>query len=127
MIFEKKAFSKRQIKRVEKAKQKLLKNINMFEEGVRFVERHYCVTAKESEGAEYSTQWLEDVKDAINNIDLKNEEIAGKKVENGKYAILIQDYLIDIDKPILRTFHRVDDPIKEMLLEYQRKIIRILV
>ena len=126
MIFEKKAFSKRQIKRVERAKQKLLKNINMFEEGIQFVERHYCVTAKDADGKDYSTQWLEDMKDAINNIDLENEKIAGKKVENGKYAILIQDYFIDIDKPILKTFHRVDSPIKEMLLEYQRKIIRIL-
>ena len=126
MTFTKKTFSKRQIKKVEKAKEKLLKNINMFESGIRFVEEHYCITPKKSEDAEYSTQWLEDMKSAINNIDLENEEIAGKKVENGKYAILIQDYLIDIDKPILKTFYRVDGPIKEMLLEYQRRIIRIL-
>ena len=125
-MFTKRAFSKRQIKKVEKAKEKLLRNINMFEEGVKFVESHYCITAKDADGKDYNTQWLEDMKDAINNIDLDNEEIAGKKVENGKYATLLHDYFIGMSKPMVKEFYKLDGPIKKSINEYQKQIIRIL-
>ena len=126
MIFTKKTFSKRQIKKVEKVKEKLLKNIDIFEAGFRFVERHYCVIAKDEDNKKYSTQWLEDMKDAINNIHLENEKIAGKKVENGKYATLLHEYFVDISRPILKEFYKLESPIHEMVNEYQKQIIRIL-
>lgn len=127
MIFTKKTFSKRQIKRVEKVKQKLLKDISMFEDILQLIEQKYCITPRDADSKKYSTQWLKDMKDAINNIDLENEKIAGKKVENGKYATLLHDYFMGISIPVVKEFYKLDGTILELVNEYQKQIIRILV
>lgn len=126
MIFSKNTFSKRQIEEVEKAKSKLIRDINIFEAGVQFVKNHYNVTTKIIYGNEYSIQWIEDMKTAINDIDLKNEKIAGKKVKNGEYAVLLPNYFVRMYKPVLKEFAKVESPIEEMLNEYTNQILKIL-
>lgn len=118
------------MEQAEKARRTLLKKIECFEGGIEFITENYIVKEPFFSMKVSSLKWLEDVKSAINNIDLKNNKIGGKTVPKtvSEQFWILSEYLGAIKHPIMNEFGWNNSiAINKMIDAYSNKLYDILI
>lgn len=134
-----KTFKRRQIKEVENARAKLLEQIEMFEAGAKYIAENYLIIEQSNfifpntPRNQFSFKWIEEVKSAIDNIDLKDNKIGERKVTSTfgiELTMALLEYVDEIYKPIREQFKscaKKSTPLAKIIAEYHRELTYILI
>jgi len=125
-----KIFSRRQIRNFERARSELISKIEIFEAGMEFAKQDDIVRSI-TEIQEFNADWIEELKKAINNVNIRKNMFGGRKIRSKKRKIaIIAKYVVDMFHIIYKEFGRtvIDDPInkiEEFLREYEKKLKKL--
>lgn len=110
------SFTRKQIKQFEKIRKETINKIEIFEEGVKFVDENYIVVDyKITVLRVFNTKWFRELKLAINNINLKEDIINGNKVRDSRGKVKeLSKYKKQIDKIIFNEFKGSEKPTKQI-------------
>lgn len=120
-------FTERQIDNFQKARLEVLGKLELFELGIQFTKENYIVKSHLFSLREFNTEWLNNLRLAINNIDLRNDEIAGIKVQNdlNKLEGVIK-YLGNIHSVVRKEFDCNISQIDKILEEFEAEVNLLL-
>lgn len=96
-------FTKKQIRDFEKVRLEAIKRIELFEAGVKFTSDNFIVVSNKFNRYTFSMEWIEELKSAINNINLTKSGIGGIKVDDFESKIkALKEYNSGIEDIIFK-------------------------